>query len=67
MEPLRVTIEDHGIFAEHNMPCAVRGCEGSAVLDLATGLFQPCWQHHEHLVLVAAKRRRRWWQFWRRR
>ena len=37
------TIENHGIYATHNMPCAV--CrQRKAVLDCNTWIFQPCWE-----------------------
>jgi hypothetical protein len=35
-------IEDHGIFANHDYPCPVCLKE-HAVLNMQTGVFQPCW------------------------
>jgi len=41
---LKPTVETHPslLVAEHNMPCSVCMRE-SAVLDLPTGVFLPCW------------------------
>lgn len=40
---LTVKVYDGGIFATHNYPCTV--CrENVAVLDLSTGIMQPCWK-----------------------
>jgi len=40
-----ITINDLGgaPLATHNMPCAVCGTS-PAVLDIATGVFNPCWE-----------------------
>ena len=38
-----IEFEDHGIFAEHNMPCAVCG-QYAAVYTMNTGKFGPCWK-----------------------
>lgn len=37
-----ISIEMHGPAAKHNMPCAVCRVR-HAVLDLSTGIMQPCW------------------------
>jgi hypothetical protein len=39
--PVKVFIHGSGMLANHNYPCAV--CrDDKAVLDMETGLFQPC-------------------------
>lgn len=41
-ELAKIKVEVHGPMATHNMPCAV--CRRRhAVLDLSTGVMQPCW------------------------
>jgi hypothetical protein len=38
-----VIVSDGGPWAEHDMACAV--ChEETAVLDIGTGVFHPCWR-----------------------
>jgi hypothetical protein len=43
MKPLEIKFIDHGIAAEHNMPCSVYQ-DKSAVFDMNTRIFQPCWE-----------------------
>lgn len=66
MEVLELTIENHGLFALHNMPCAV--CqEKKAVFHCNSGIFEPCWtcqdkgfQIHKTNNKLAKKFIRRW-------
>ncbi|SBT10655.1 hypothetical protein PROAA_610015 [Candidatus Propionivibrio aalborgensis] len=59
MTPREPTIELHGPAATHDQRCAVMSGE-SAVLDLDTGVFLPCWKAQaEGWHLVQA---RTWWQ-----
>lgn len=49
METHKPTIEVHGPVAFHDQACAVYHNEpASAVLDLSTGVFQPCWQAQQY-------------------
>lgn len=48
---------DHGMFAEHNMNCAVCWVE-SAVLDMQLGVFLPCWECQGKGWSLTKKRRR---------
>lgn len=42
MKPHKVTVDNHGLFAMHDMPCAIYyDDEKSAVIDCQTGVFQP--------------------------
>ena len=44
-KPQKITVNTYGgaPFATHNMPCPV--CRNNhAVLDLGTGVMQPCWE-----------------------
>lgn len=34
-----------GPGADHDVPCPLRGCPNPAVLNLGTGVFEPCWRH----------------------
>jgi hypothetical protein len=64
MRPLKPIIEFHGPMADHNMPCALCNT-GSAVLELNTGIFQPCWSCQERGYRV---KKRPWWiirRWWR--
>jgi hypothetical protein len=46
---------DGGPWAMHDMACAV--CHiNPAVLDLNTGIFQPCWSCFESFSLVKKKK-----------
>ena len=51
---------DGGPWAMHNMPCSV--CQrNKAVLNLNTGILEPCWECQRagwHLV----RRSRSWWR-----
>ena len=59
LAPLEIL--DLGPAVQHNMRCAV--CqEKHAVLNLNTGVFQPCWS----CQAAGYEVRRRWqWKFWR--
>jgi len=39
----KITFEDHGLFANHDMPCSVCHKE-AAVYEMQDGFFQPCWK-----------------------
>lgn len=53
-----IIVEMHGPAATHNMPCAV--CrDRHAVLDLTTGIMQPCWQCQDRGYRV----RFSWWRW----
>lgn len=55
-----IIVEMHGPAATHNMPCAV--CrDRHAVLDLTTGIMQPCWQCQDRGYRV----RFSWWRWMR--
>lgn len=62
LELLKPTvITDGGPWAEHNMPCPV--ClKKSAVLNIGTGVYQPCWdcQKRGVITLQLPKWLRRW-------
>jgi hypothetical protein len=45
MKPRMPTVKNGGLYADHDMSCAVHGCSNHAVLDLSEGIFQPCWDH----------------------
>jgi len=60
MELMKPTIVDHGICADHNMPCAVMG-DSPAVLDGSTGIFKPSWKAQEQgWMLVRVPKWLRW-------
>ena len=64
MKLAKIVVENYGLYAEHNMPCAV--CrELPAVLDLGTGLMQPCWDCQSHGYTL--RRLPQWLRRWRRR
>lgn len=45
-ELLSPKIENHGLFATHNMPCSI--CrQAPAVYDCNQDYFQPCWRCQE--------------------
>lgn len=51
-------ITDGGPWAEHDMACAV--CHTSkAVIDVGTGVFQPCWECQNTGYRLVYKKR--WW------
>lgn len=55
VKPFKITVDNHGLFALHNMPCAVYN-EESAVYSCATGNFHPSWKaKKEGWELVRAK------------
>lgn len=55
-----VVITDGGPWAEHDHACAVCSARHS-VLDLNTGMFQPCWGcQQDGWYLVRSKPLRRW-------
>lgn len=56
----QANVRDHGIFAEHDMLCAIRGCENTAVLDMTTGVYQPCWTCQRDWLLTP--RKVPWWR-----
>lgn len=45
-------IHSCGLFATHNQLCAIRDCDKPAVLEIQSGLFQPCWNHYNNYKLV---------------
>lgn len=40
---LKPTINNQGLFATHNMPCAVMQ-DHRAVFNCNAGVFEPCWE-----------------------
>lgn len=63
-QPMQPEIVDHGIFVEHNMPCAV--ClKGHAMLYMNTGVFHPCIACDEAGWRLKQLPKRPWWAFWR--
>ena len=56
MKPLKIEIDDHGLFCLHNMPCPVKGSEYHAVYS--GGIFEPSWEaQREGWKLVRANTR----------
>lgn len=54
---LTVKVYNGGIYAEHNYPCTV--CrENVAILDLSTGIMQPCGRCREAGYSVKKSKRR---------
>lgn len=63
-----VVVTDGGPWAEHDQACAV--CrQRKAVLDLHTGIFEPCWdcQRIGWRLMIPTPMGRRWWERMRRR
>lgn len=57
---LAPTVECHGPFATHNMPCSVHQDE-HAVLNCNTGVFRPSWKAQASgYMLVKVPRWLRW-------
>lgn len=54
----------YGPGASHSVGCCVRGCEGKAILNLAAGVYGPCWRCE--LEWFPPTRRGFWWRFHKR-
>lgn len=43
----KIEINNHGLFAEHNMPCCVYVEDQPAVFNCNVGIFEPSWKAQE--------------------
>lgn len=56
MTMAKINLVNHGLYAEHNMPCAVCGRE-LAVFQCNHGYYKPCWTCQSE----GWSTRRSWW------
>lgn len=62
LKDVNVWMHDSGMLAIHDYSCPV--CrETSAILDLNTGLMQPCLECQEKGYKLVKFADRKWWQF----
>lgn len=57
-------ITDGGPWALHNFPCPVCG-ERAAILNLNTGVFEPCGEDRKNGWMIVQWRHKRWERFTR--
>lgn len=55
----QANLKDHGLWATHNYPCPMRGCEEISILDLNQGIYGPCLNHS---LTIGPPRRLPWYQ-----